>query len=257
MTDGQPPAPATNDAKLAASLAGLPFIARKLAFLQQAFAGTAGSEALAQAQTALEAHDFRQALRLLRTAQREYTPKESITKEMVAAAQAAVRMLQPLNDWQERLVQTTQETAPAPVAVPEAPLDPSELEGGDNNVLLDRGTLSQLFTAAQQSGLVRGLDVILAVRDREVPAQHYQKAFDLIEAVYVQFNAQAARRQGELRREETQYKAGTLKMSARQWALRQRRVIDEDQKIDRARRRFARVLDGLRVMRLAAEEGRS
>lgn len=254
MTDGQPPASANSraDAQVATSLSGLPFIARKLTLLQQAFGEAPGAEALREAQAALQAHDFRQAWQKLRAAQRAYTPKEAITAEMAAAAQAASRMLKPLNDWQERLVQATRETAP--LQTPEPPAEAGEFEEVDSSGLLERGVFSQLLTAAQHSGLVRGLDAIISVRDREFPTGNYQKAFDMIEYLYSQLNAQAARRQTDLRREETQYKAGSLKMSAREWAQRQKRVIEEDQKIDRARRRFARVLDGLRVMRFSAED---
>ena len=59
------------------------------------------------------------------------------------------------------------------------------------------------------------------------------------------------RRQGELRRQEMQYKSGTLKMSPREWMLRQRQEMERTQKIDRARRQFTRVLDGLRVLQAA------
>ena len=61
-------------------------------------------------------------------------------------------------------------------------------------------------------------------------------------------------RQAELRREEMQYKSGTLKMSPKEWLLRQRRETEKTQKIDRARRQFTRVLDGLTVLRAAKPE---
>ena len=70
----------------------------------------------------------------------------------------------------------------------------------------------------------------------------------------VPFNAGASRRQGELRREETQYRAGVLKMSPKEWMLRQRRAVEQTQKIDRARRQFALILDSLNVLRAAQGE---
>ena len=76
----------------------------------------------------------------------------------------------------------------------------------------------------------------------------------MIQGLYKQMDAGASRRQGDLRREEMQYRSGTLKMSPKEWALRQRRVVEQTQKIERARRQFARVLDGLNVLRSAQAE---
>ena len=120
--------------------------------------------------------------------------------------------------------------------------------------LLDLGAFTQLLTAAQQSGLVANTDAIIAARDREFRAGRYQRAFDVVEGLYIQLNTQAARHQAELRRQEIQYKAGTLKMTPKEWMLRQRQATEQMQKIDRARRQFARVLDGLRVLMAARSE---
>lgn len=118
----------------------------------------------------------------------------------------------------------------------------------------DRGAFTQLLTAAQSSGLVVNADAIIGARDRELRAGRYQKAFDIIEGIYVQVNAQIARRQEELRREEMQYRSGALKMSPKEWLLRQRRETEKTQRIDRARRQFVRVLDGLTVLRSSHPE---
>jgi hypothetical protein len=128
---------------------------------------------------------------------------------------------------------------------PNLPFDPQKLAAAN----LDIGVFTQLLTAAQQSGLVSNTDAIITARDREFRAGRYQRAFDVIEGLYVQLNAQATRRQADLRREELQYKAGTLKMSPKEWMLRQRRATEQTQNIERARRQFARVLDGLGVLR--------
>jgi hypothetical protein len=116
---------------------------------------------------------------------------------------------------------------------------------------LDMTAFSQLISAAQQAGLGINVDAIHGVRDREFRDGRYQRAFDVIEGLYVQLGTQAAQRQAELRRQETQYKAGTLKMSPKEWMARQRRETEKTQKIDRARRQFTRVLDGLTVLRAA------
>jgi hypothetical protein len=119
---------------------------------------------------------------------------------------------------------------------------------------VDRGALTQLLTAAQQCGLAINADAIIEVRDRELRAGRYQKAFDTIERIYVQMNAQIARRQEDLRRQDLQYRSGALKMSPKQWMLLQRREAEKTQRIDRARRHFARVLDGLTVLKASSSQ---
>ena len=114
---------------------------------------------------------------------------------------------------------------------------------------IEFGAFTQLLTAAQQCGLVANTDAIVTARDREFRLGRYQRAFDIIEGLYLQLNARAAQRQGELRRQEIQYKSGTLKLTSREWMLRQRQATEQTQKIERARRQFARLLDGLRVLR--------
>jgi hypothetical protein len=108
---------------------------------------------------------------------------------------------------------------------------------------------SQLVQAAQQAGLGVNVDAINSVRDREFRDGRYQRAFDVIEGLSMQLQAAAARRQGELRQQEMRYKSGTIKMSPKEWMLRQRQETEKSQKIDRARRQFARVLDALNSLR--------
>ena len=119
---------------------------------------------------------------------------------------------------------------------------------------LDMTTFSQLVMAIQQSGLSLNVDAIHSVCDREFRDGHYQRAFDVIEGVYLQMNAQVGRRQAELRQQETQYKSGALKMSTKEWMLRQRRETEKTQKIERARRHCARILDGLNALRASQAE---
>jgi len=114
---------------------------------------------------------------------------------------------------------------------------------------VDMMAFTQLLNAAQQCGLVANVDVIVTVRDCEYRFGKYQRAFDMIEGLSKQLSARVSQRQGELRREEMQYRSGTLKMTPKEWQVRQRRVVEQTQKIERARRQFARVLDGLSVLR--------
>ena len=92
------------------------------------------------------------------------------------------------------------------------------------------------------------------MRDRELCAGRYQKAFDTIERIYVQVNAQIARRQEDLRRQDLQYRSGALKMSPKQWMLLRCREAEKTQRIDCARRHFARVLDGLTVLKASSSQ---
>jgi hypothetical protein len=130
--------------------------------------------------------------------------------------------------------------------VPEVSTDPVSLPPG---AAIDMTVFSQLVQAAQQAGLGVNVDAINSVRDREFRDGRYQRAFDVIEGLSMQLQAAAARRQGELRQQEMRYKSGTIKMSPKEWMLRQRQETEKSQKIDRARRQFARVLDALNSLR--------
>jgi len=134
---------------------------------------------------------------------------------------------------------------------PEVPVGPATQPGV---TALDMTTFAQLIMEIQQSGLALNVDAIHSVSDREFRDGRYQRAFDVIEGVFMQMNAQAARRQAELRRQETQYKSGALKMSPKDWLLRQRRETEQTQKIERARRHCARILDGLNSLRASQPE---
>jgi hypothetical protein len=122
------------------------------------------------------------------------------------------------------------------------------------SVNVDRGVFTQLLTAAQQSGLTVNVDAIISARDRELRAGRYQRAFDIIDGIYAQVNAQIAQRQNALRQEELRYRSGALKMSPKDWLMRQQQETAKTQRIERARRQFARVLDGLTVLRASQPE---
>jgi hypothetical protein len=134
---------------------------------------------------------------------------------------------------------------------PSVPVGPAAQTGVTS---LDITTFSQLIMAIRQAGLSLNVDAIHSVGDREFRDGRYQRAFDVIEGIYLQMNAQVGRRQAELRQQETQYKSGALKMSPKEWLLRQSRETDKTQKIERARRHCARILDGLNALRASQAE---
>jgi len=114
--------------------------------------------------------------------------------------------------------------------------------------LIDKGTFSQLHDAAQRSGLVPNADVIAYTRDREFRMKDYQKAFQAIEGLYGKFCTAATQRDQRLRREDLDIAAGRIQISPKQLMEKRARDIAENQLVDRARSRFLRVLEGLRVM---------
>jgi hypothetical protein len=133
---------------------------------------------------------------------------------------------------------------------PEVSQKPVELPPG---AAIDMTVFAQLLSAVQQTGLNLNADAIASARDRDFREGRYQRAFDVIEGISVQLQSAASRRQGDLRRQETQYKSGALKMSPKEWMLRQQRETAQSQRIDRARRHFARVLDALNALRAAQD----
>lgn len=277
---GQPNLPSPQEPQPAPSLAAVPFLERKLDELFEALKDARYSKSLLEAKACLRARDYSKALQLIEATRQLCTPavanngrKPAATPRGARPARASsvqvlsgldtvLRLLKPLGDWHERQPKPAEIGSSPPVAsaLASKPLteqssqeqsieEPVDSRRQYSTLVLERGVFSQLLTAAQQCGLVPNADVIIAVRDREVPAERYQKAFEMIEGLYNQFSAQASRRIAELRQEEMRYKAGTLKMSMKEWLIRQRRVIEQNQKIERARRHFTRVLDALRVIR--------
>jgi hypothetical protein len=110
------------------------------------------------------------------------------------------------------------------------------------------GSFSQLQTAAQLTGLLPNADAIGFVRDHEFRTGKYQAAFDRIEAIFMHMRAAAEQRAQKLKQEDHYYRSGTLKISPKEWMIKQQRDTEQTQKIDRTLRYFARILDGLRVM---------
>ena len=120
--------------------------------------------------------------------------------------------------------------------------------------ILDMGAFSQLHDAAMRSGLVPNADSITHARDREFRLGEYQKAFQLIEGLFGKFTAAAIQRDQRLRREDVDIASGRKKMSPK--ALMEKRARDtaDTQRINRARGRFLRVLEGLRVLMRHSEK---
>jgi hypothetical protein len=110
------------------------------------------------------------------------------------------------------------------------------------------GSFTQLLAVAAQSGIVPGADQIGHVRDCAFRMGQYQTAFDAIDRLYVGFKQAADARVRRLRAEEIDYRSGVLKMSPKEWQKKKARDTRETNIIERTRRNFVRVLDGLRIL---------
>lgn len=120
-------------------------------------------------------------------------------------------------------------------------------DAGTQNVL-DMGAFSQLMDSAQRSGIVPGADKIAHVRDREFRMGNYDLALQLIEGMFAAFTASANQRNQRLTREEADIASGRVKMSPKKLHAKRARDRMQTQAVERARNRFQRVLDGLRIM---------
>jgi hypothetical protein len=136
-----------------------------------------------------------------------------------------------------------------PEGAPASDVD-NAIEQGKNAAIhiIDMGSFTQLQTAAQLTGLLPSADGIGFVRDHEFRTGKYQEAFERIDAFFMHLRSAAEQRQRTLRQEEHDYKSGVLKMSPKQWMIKQQSDAAQTQKIDRALRYCTRILDGLRVM---------
>lgn len=269
----------TRDPRPSNPAAAVPFFERKLDEMYQAVRGARYANALIDAKTSIQEGNYREALRLVRGANdlharspaKDWKKRAAQVfgagdpnKEMQSRFSMVLKLLEKMSDAQQHepkpsaapraghpapaAEQPAEESPPPTREIPAAPPTPVVATS------LDAAAFTQLYTAAQQSGLVPNADAILSARDREFAHGHYQRALEMIEGLYSQMSAQATRRQQQLRQEETQFRAGTLKMSPKQWFIRQRQAREQTQRIDRARRYFSRVLDGLRVLRAANPE---
>ncbi|QDT03586.1 hypothetical protein K227x_19700 [Rubripirellula lacrimiformis] len=124
---------------------------------------------------------------------------------------------------------------------------------GQQNVL-DMGAFGQLMSAAQRSGLVSSADQIGHVRDREFRLGKYDLAFAAIDALYSRFNSDANQRTQQLAREEMDISTGKVKISPKDLQIKRTRDRMQTQEVDRAKRRFQVVLEGLRRLTAGADQ---
>jgi hypothetical protein len=247
------------------------FLEGKLDELYTVLRGPRYAEALVEAKWPLWDHDYREALRLVQSAREAYAAAPAAEWEKRAAARFGgpnpgkelARRLAVVLDVLEKAARS-QPAPAAPLAGPPLAADfgqsararPAEAADVTEPPArpLGPGAFTKLLTAARQSGVVPRADAISMVRDHEFPAGHYRRSLEVLEGLYAELNTHAERWAAGLRREETLFRAGTLKMSPKDWLLRQRRAREQDEKIGRARRHFTRVIENLRALCLANPE---
>jgi len=119
---------------------------------------------------------------------------------------------------------------------------------------IDLGSFTRLISLAQGCGMVPNVDNIGTVRDADFRAGQYLTAFYNIERMYMALNTAAQQRQHQLRREETAYRSGGLRMSPKEWNQKVARDTTKTQSIDRALNQFRKVMAGLRLRALDAQQ---
>ncbi|MEM8666434.1 MAG: hypothetical protein AAGG48_02890 [Planctomycetota bacterium] len=138
------------------------------------------------------------------------------------------------------------EDAP-PSSGAESGSDPDSTDSTDQKVL-DMGAFSQLLSSAQRCGLISNADQIGHVRDREFRKGHYDRAFQTIDGMYRQLMSSAGQRTQQLMREDADISSGRIKISPKELQAKRARERAQTQEIERAKRRFQVVLEGLRVL---------
>jgi hypothetical protein len=119
---------------------------------------------------------------------------------------------------------------------------------------IDLGSFTRLVSLAQSCGMVPNVDSITAVRDAEFRAGQYLTAFYNIERMYTALSTAAQQRQQQLRREDTAYRSGKHRMTPKEWNQKVARDTAKTQSIDRALNQFRKVLAGLRLRALEAQQ---
>ena len=125
--------------------------------------------------------------------------------------------------------------------------DPNDRDSTGVNIALDMAAFNQLVLAAERSGLISNIPIRNA-RDQYFRRDQYQHCYGAIERAYLEFNSKAADRMAKLRDEERAYRRGLLKMTLREWQKKQQQDAAQTQCVERARRHFKLVLDGLRIL---------
>ncbi len=121
---------------------------------------------------------------------------------------------------------------------------------------LDLTDFNQLVLAADQCGIISSVPISNA-RDQHFRQEKYQHAFSAVERVYQEFVSKAGQRLARLREEEQAYRRGRLPMSPRQWQDKQRHDMAQTQCVERARKHFKLVMDGLRILHLQQQRAQS
>ena len=116
------------------------------------------------------------------------------------------------------------------------------------------GAFSQLAEAAQRTGIVPGVSTIIQLRDCEFRLGRYQQALQTMEGLFGAFTGAAQQRMQRLAREDAEIASGKLKISPKDLQAKRIRDNTTNDAIDRARSRFMRVLDGLRLVIHRANE---
>ena len=124
----------------------------------------------------------------------------------------------------------------------------SKLSIQQRDQILDAGAFSQLIDAAQRSGIVPGIALIIQVRDCEFRLGKYHQALQLIESLLSAFVGSATQRTQRLKREEQDIASGRVKMSPKDMQAKRARDNKESELIERTRTRFTRVLEGIRAI---------
>ncbi len=114
--------------------------------------------------------------------------------------------------------------------------------------ILDNSAFNQLMDSARRSTLVRSVQPISNVRDREFRIGDYRRALVEIERLFRDFDAAAKQRDQRLRREEMDIKSGRIKISPKEKNRKNQENTRVSQSVERARRAFSRVLNGLRTL---------
>lgn len=140
------------------------------------------------------------------------------------------------------------EEEPQQSAESAAPTSEEDAEAEPKRNALDMGAFSQLLSAAQRSGLVSGADQIGHVRDREFRMGKYDQAFQAIDSMFSRFSASASQRIQRLAREDADISSGRIKMSPKDLQAKRMRDRAQTAEVERAKRRFQVVLEGLRIL---------
>ncbi len=126
--------------------------------------------------------------------------------------------------------------------------DASKLSIQERDQILDAGAFSQLIDAAQRSGIVPGIALIIQVRDCEFRLGKYHQALQLIESLLSAFVGSATQRTQRLKREEQEIASGRVKMSPKDMQAKRARDNKDSELIERTKTRFTRVLEGIRAI---------